>query len=154
MIVVYGLISFLVFTWLAGYSLLHASIGNLVLIVLVLAIDEYMIKAFQSEKLIMRIKMENDPEKTYRSLQSGLNIAGSFKADLYLFYVIVLIFSQIIDFDPALVNENFGNFISANNYSILFLIAIDMLIGQYSKDRARLKKISEKFKEAFTKNQE
>jgi hypothetical protein len=119
-----------------------------------LAFDESMQKTFQSKKFLARIRKENDPEKTYRSLVSGLGIASSFKADLYLFYVFILVFSQIIELNPALASDNFGYFVSANNYSILFLIAIDMLIRQYSKDRERLKNISEKFKEMFSENQE
>ena len=78
----------------------------------------------------------------------------SFKTVLYMFYIFILIFSQIIDFYPALVGENIGNFISANSYSILLLIALDQVIGQFSKDRERVGKISEKLKKDLVENQE
>ena len=51
--VVYGLVLYYVFTWLAGYSFIYAYLWNVALIILGLAIDEYAKKMFQSKKLIM-----------------------------------------------------------------------------------------------------
>ena len=146
----YGVILYFVFTWLAGYSLLYAYFGNFALIIIVLATDEYYTHIMmQSEKFIAKLKKEKDPEKAYRSLKWALSNFGSFKTDLYLFYILILVFSQIIEFNPALVGKNLGDFIRANNYSILFLIGFDTLIGQFSKDRARMKKILAKIKESL-----
>ena len=151
--VVYGFILYFVFTWLSGYSQLYAYMGNLVLIIAVLAMDEYTLKMLQSEKFVTKLKQEKDPEKSYRFIQQALNNIGSFKADLYLFYVIVLVVSQVVQFYPTLVGENLVNFILANNYSILFLIAFDALIGQFSKDRTKMKNILEKLKQSLDENQ-
>ena len=153
-IVVYGFILYLVFTWLAGYSLLHAYIGNLAIIVAVLVIDGYGLKMLESEKFVLRMQKEKDPEKIYRNLQLGLNSVGSFKSDLYMFYIFILVFSQVIELNPTLIGENFSRFVHANNYSILFLIAFDMLIRQLTSDRERMKNILERLRESLMENQD
>ena len=153
-IVIYGIILYFVCTWLAGYSLLYAYLGNLALIIIVLAFDELTLKTFQSEKRVTQIMSREDAEKAHRRVQLGLDNAVSFKTELYLFYVLILIFTQIIDLTPILVGENLGTFFHINGYSIVLLLAFDMFIGQLSKDKERLKKISEKFKKYFTENQD
>ena len=145
--IIYGLIMYYVYTWLVGYSPLYAYFGNLALIILGLALDEFTLKMLQSE-------MEKDIEKIYRYVQWMINNFVSFKKILYLFYVFILIFSQIIDSNPALVGEGLRNFILANSYSILLLIAVDALIGQFSKDRERMNKISAKLKKSLPENQD
>ena len=147
--VIYGLIVFFVFTWLSKYSLLLGYLGNLVLIILGLMLDAYLHRLLQSNKLVQEIKKEKNPEKGYHFIQLVLDNYVSFKTSLYLFYLIVLIFSQIIVFYPTLFGENISNFIQANNYSILFLIALDMLVNQFSNDRNKLKTIGEKLKKSM-----
>ncbi|MCL2146903.1 MAG: hypothetical protein FWH52_03750 [Synergistaceae bacterium] len=149
-IAIYGFVSYSVFTWLFEYSRLFAYLGNLALIIIVLAMDELTLKMIQSEKYITQImKDENDPREKFNSLQMGLNNSFSFKTDLHLFYVFILIASQIIELYPTLVGEKLGNFIFANNYSILLLIAFDTLVSQFSKDRERIDKILELFKKSM-----
>ena len=151
--VIYGLILYFLFTWLAEYSLLYAYFGNLSLIIIGLAIDAYFLKILQSKKLMMQLKEENDA-KNYRLIQRLVDSFVSFKTILYLFYVIILIFSQILTINPTFVGENISNFILANNYSILFLIAFDMLLGQFSKDKERMKEISENMKKSLVDKEE
>ena len=149
-VVVYGIIVYFVFVWLAKYSMLYAYFGNLVLILLLLAIDEYMLKLLQSKDYFERLLKEKKWEEIYGYIQKSI----SFKTELYFFYVLILIFSQILEFYPTLVGENLGSFILANNYSILLLVALDMLIQQYSKDRKRMKKITDELKKSLTENQD
>ena len=154
-IVVYGLILYLVFSWLVGYSILHAYIGNLALIILTLAIDEYyMKKLMKSDELIIQMMKGEDSKKKYRSIQRGLNNVGSFKADVYLFYILILVFSQIIEYRPALVGESLGAFFHVNSYSILLLLAFDTLAGQYSKDRERMKTILDRIEKSLPETQD
>jgi hypothetical protein len=87
-------------------------------------------------------------------MQRQLDSVVSFKPDLYLFYIFLLILSQIIDLHPTLVGEDFRNFILANNYSILLLVAFDMLMGQLAKDREKLKRLSESIKKHMAEKQE
>ncbi|MCL1820486.1 MAG: hypothetical protein FWG36_07525 [Oscillospiraceae bacterium] len=151
--IVYGVVIYFSFTWLAGYSLIYAYFGNLALILFFLAIEEVSLKALDSEAIHKKLREEGG-EKTYRSLEKALDSNISFKTMLYMFYVFLLIISQIININPALAGENLSNFINANSYSILLLIALDTLIGQFTKDRERLKKITERLKESLSANQD
>ncbi|MCL2817829.1 MAG: hypothetical protein FWD39_05535 [Clostridiales bacterium] len=153
--IVYGFILYYLTAWLAGYSLLFAYLGNLALMILILAIDELTLyKMMQPEKIALRMKKAKDPEKNFQALLRGLENSVSFKTDLYLFYIFILIASQIMDFNSALAGEGFNNFILTTRYSILLLLALDSLIRHFSKDRERMRKISEKLKETLTENQD
>ena len=148
---VYGLILYFGFTWLAKFSLLYAYLWNFALIILAVLINGYTDKIMQSDKAIMMCKQKYGAEKTYLMLSGGFI---SFKTLIYSFYLLILIFSQIIDFNPALIGENLVNFVRSNNYSILFLLAFDTLIGQFSKGREKTKKIISKLEEFSFENQD
>ena len=150
---VYGLILYNLCTWLAGYSLLYAYLGNFTLIILGLTLDELYLKMFQSKWLVKQIKKEKDNAKNFNVLQFVFDSFISFKTILYVFYILIMIFSEIIDLKLVPMNKDLENFIFANRYSILLLIALDQLIGQFSKDRERIKGISEKFKKHWTENE-
>ena len=155
--VIYGLILYFGFVWLAGYSPIYAYFYNLALIIGGIAIDEYMITMLQSKKIIlqlkdMQLKDKKDFEINYHLIQRLVENYVSFKTVLYLFYVVILIISPIIDSNPALVGAELGNFILANHYSIMFLIAVDMIITQFSKDRERMKEISAKLNTSLFEN--
>lgn len=125
--------------------------ANLGLIILALVADEYAFKiydaAMQSKKAINELKKS-------RLFRFHLDAHISFKAILYLFYISIMIFSQIVDAYPTLVSENLRNFIVANEYSILLLIALDLFSGQFVKDRERVKRLSEEFEDIFAKTQD
>ena len=151
---IYGVMVYHVFTWLSGYSLVLAYFGNLAMIVLGLSIDEYALKMLQSEKLAMQVKEEKDSEINYRMIEGIMSSFISFKTALYLFYIFILLFSQIVKFYPTIVGENMRNFIGANDYSILFLLAFDTIIANFTKDRQRMEKIYDEFKKSLAENQE
>ena len=141
---IFGSIIFFTFTWLARYSVLYAYLGNLALIILGLLMDEHMIKSFQSKKLAMqikRIKKVKDRELNYRIIKGVLNNFVSFKTVLYTLYILILILAQIIDFYPTLFSEDIRSFILANNYSILIIVAFDLVLGEFLRDRKRSKDI-------------
>jgi len=152
--VLYGFAVYYIYVSLVGQSLLYVYVVNLALIVLFLALDEGTLKMWESKKIVMQLKKEKDIKKSYRYIQLYFDAFVSFKTILYLFYIFVLIAAQIIDFYPAATNENLMNFVYANNYSILLLVAADQLAGQFSKDRGRIKKISAKIKKDLTESQE
>ena len=147
--IVYGLILYFGFALLAGLSLLCAYLWNFVLIILAISFDVYTEKMLKSVKTMMMLKKEYGTEKAYSMITGGF---VSFKTLIYLFYLIILVISQIISFSPALFGENLVNFIAANNYSILFLLAFDTFIGQFSKDREKKKKHLEILKGHFAEN--
>jgi len=149
----YGIILYIVFTWLSGFSLLYAYFGNLALIILALVLDEYTHRMLQSEKLVVELKeVRSKGGKSHRLVQWMTDSFVSFKTALYLFYALILVFSQLIDFYPTLFGENLSNFILTNNYSILLLITFDMLIRQFSKDRKRMDKIATDLKKSLDEN--
>ena len=140
--VLWGVLMYFVYTWLAGYSLTYAYLGNLALIIVALAADEYIFKLYdiymQSEEYLAAMKKS-------RFFRFFLDAYISFKGILYLFYILIMICSQIIDFNASVIPEGLGRFISANEYSVLLLIAIDLFSGQFRKDKRRRNGLSEKF---------
>ena len=152
--ILYGLAVYYIYVSLIGKSLLYVYLVNLALIILFLAIDKGALKMWESKKIIMALKKEKDMERSYRYIQLYFDAFVSFKTVLYLFYIIILIAAQIIDFYPTAINENLKNFIFANNYSIILLLAADELVGQFTKDRERIRKISTKIKKELNEGQE
>jgi len=152
--VLYGLAVYYLYVLLIGYSPIYVYSANLALILLFLALDNAALKAWESKKMVLLIQKEKDLEKSYRTIQLYFDSFISFKTILYLFYIVIMIAAQTIDFFPAFISGDFKNFILANSYSVLLLIAFDQLIGQFSKDRQRIKGISEKLKRDVFENAE
>ena len=140
-IAAYGAILYFGFIWLAGLSVLYAYLWNFALIILAVAFESYTEKLWQSDDVITMYKNKHGSEKAYLIIAGGWI---SFKTLIYSFYLIILIASRIIDFNLTLLSENLVDFVLSNNYSILFLLAFDTLIGQFSKDRKRTKRILSK----------
>jgi len=140
--VLWGFLMYFAFEWLAGYSLLLAYLGNILLIIVALAADELTFsmytRAFQSEAALREL------EKS-RFFRLFLGAFVSFKAILYLFYILIMLLSQIVTYYPTLVHENVTNFIVANEYSILILVAIDLFSGQIRIDKKRRTRLSKEF---------
>lgn len=153
---VYWLALYFGYTWLAGYSIIYGFIWNLALIIFALIFDVLMHKMLQSEKFVSKLKERKSKYVgiDYKSTKWILDSFISFKTVLYIFYIFILIFSQISALYPDMLNNNFGNFIRANDYSILLLLAIDTVIGQFTKDRKKAQETAEKFEKAFKKDQE
>ena len=147
--VIYSFILYYTYTWLAGYSLIYAYLGNLALIIIALVIDELILKSIQSEIQSKKIVTQIDKDVSLLFM----DVFISFKTVLYMVYIFILILSPIIVFNPTLLNEGLRNFIAANEYSILILIAVDMLIQTFSKDSKRIKKISTELKKYLNENQ-
>ena len=147
--VIYGLIMYYVYKWLVVYSLLYAYLGTLALIIIGLVWDELNHKLFLKTMQKKEYAVQLEKDFIFRLY---LDSFISFKTIIYLFYLFVLIVSQIIKFNPELVNENFANYVLSFEYGILFIIAFDMVVGQFLKDRERMKEISAKFKEFLAEN--
>jgi prepilin signal peptidase PulO-like enzyme (type II secretory pathway) len=154
---VYGVVLYFLFTWLAGYSLLYAYFGSLVLMILLIAAEEYSIRIMESDDTLKKMSeqaAQKGREDFYRSQAEGFVYNTSVKTILYLFYVFILIFSKIVEYNPTLVNEDIGTFILENNFSILMLIALDRLFGQATKERERMRKLAARFKEYLLEKQD
>ena len=145
---IFGVILYFGFIWLSGFSLLLAYLWNILLIVLILYMDEQTLKSMESEKFIQKVKKEKDPGKVVYHIDKTMKNCGSFKTDLYMFYIFILVISQLIELDPSLLGENLRYFIGANSYSILLLIAFDTFVNQFKKDRVVMDGIAAKLKKA------
>ena len=141
--VLWGLAMYFIHTWIAGHSLLIAYLVNLVLIVMALISDELTFKVIETS-----LKSEEYHETLKKSgfIRFFLDAFISFKAILYLFYIVIMVFSQVIGYYPSLVPESLVDFIAANEYSILILIAVDLFSGQLQKDKQRRTGLFERFK--------
>ena len=147
--IIFGLIYYFVFSWLVQYSLLYAYVGCLVLIFTGLYLDKYLLKGIVSRKTVAQIKSltDKDKEKNYRLIQRILDSFVSFKTILFVFYFFITVASQVLNIAPTLVGEDINNFVTANSYGIVLLLALDMIIEQFSKDRADMKEEAELFEQ-------
>ena len=147
--IIYGFVLFIVYTQLAGYSLLLAYLGNLALIIIALVADNYTFKIYDAA---MQSRKHVEEFRKSRFLRFQLDSYISYKTTLYLFYIFILFFSQIVNSGSVLLNEDLMSFISANEYSILLLIAVDLLIRQFAKDREKSNMYREKIEKYLTEN--
>ncbi|MCL2708705.1 MAG: hypothetical protein FWF03_06275 [Defluviitaleaceae bacterium] len=143
---VYGLIIYFTYTWIAAYSAPLAYLINLVLIAAGLALDELLIRIYKSKYIVENLRKTKDAEKEFRLIKLQAEYFVSFKSALYLFYVLVLVASKLIDSGMTFFGENVSGFIAANTYGILVLIAFDQLIGQFAKDRKKMSEALEKLR--------
>lgn len=150
----YGIVLYYSVTNLAQVSLLYGYLANLGFIILGLAIDVYILHSYESPKFIEKAKAEKNRELAYRLISLQLNSFISFKTSLYLFYILVLIVSQVISFNPDFSNTNIENFVRAVDYSVILLLAYDELRGQFSKDKSRISTIFENFKKKWNEVEE
>ena len=58
----------------------------------------------------------------------------SFKAAIYLFYVVILVISGINVANPDFIGPIFNDYLQSVQYGILILIAADAFLGQVFKD--------------------
>jgi hypothetical protein len=150
-IVILGFVIYFLTSYLTGYSFLYAYLGNLLLIIIILVMDERILTYLQSEKFVLIMK--KDIKRNYRYIRN-LESNVSFKTDLYLFYIIVLIGSEIVNFYPTLVGDDIENFFLINRYNIVLLFAFDSLIEEYFKNKEKMKKISTKLEKSLIENQD
>jgi hypothetical protein len=149
--VVFGTIYYLVFMWLVDYSLLYAYLGSLALIIMGLELDRYAERALTPARIMMELKKlkGKDRRLNYRVFQWFLDSFISFKTVLFVFYFLILGASQISNIDPTLVGKDLSAFILANNYGIVLLIAVDRIVGQFSRDRKGMEERSKGLKKAL-----
>ena len=146
---IYGVLLWYICTWLAKYSMVYAYLGNIVMIILGLLLDEIIPATYRSRKFTEQLKQEKNLKENLRIIRLQLDNFISFKTALYLFYILILVIAQIREFAPDLITGNLRNFILATEYSILLLVAFDALIKQFYDDRKRIEKIATEFWQNF-----
>ena len=149
--IIFGLIYYFLFSWLVGYSLLYAYLGCLALIIIGLILDYHLKNSLVSKKTVETLNKldEKDKKSNYRLLQLVMDSFVSFKTILFVFYIFVLVASQVITIDPTLASVKFNNFIAANSYGLVLVIAFYMIVEQFPKDRQEMKEKSEILRKTF-----
>lgn len=139
---VYGCISyFSIYKQFAGLSLLYTYVGNMVMIILSLTLDSIIHGVLQSKDFVLT-------KKNYRFARfMYMDSYVSFRTTVYLFYIIILVVSQVLSFIPTPVNEDIEKFTTTIEYGIILVIAFDALIASVFKDMDRIVRISAKFRD-------
>ena len=145
--VLYGFVAYYaIYMQLAEFSLLYTYIGNMVMIILSLTLDTIIHGVLQSKNFMIT-------KKNYRFARFlYMDSFISFRTTVYLFYIIILVVSQVISFSSAPLNEDIGNFFLTIEYGIILVIAFDTLIATIFKDMDRIKTVSAKFKKFLSEN--
>lgn len=133
---IYGVALYWLVTWLAGYSLALAYLGNLAMIAAGLAYDAWGIRYLTSAAYLEKLKGSGD----YASTRWLLSYYVSFKAVLYLFYAMVMVIWQVVTLGGIAVAQDFGVFLETTGYSVLIVIAVDEFTERYSQGRAKAAK--------------
>lgn len=151
---IYGVILFSLTTWLLGFSLVYAYLGNLLLIIAGLVLDRFSLSTMEPKRLAEDLrKIENEGAGS-RVVWFLLTSFVSFKAILYLFYMIILVVTQVAAFNPGLVSESVASFLLINQYSLVLLIALDGFSTHFSKDRKKMAETTAELKEYLSESQE
>ena len=146
---VYGLVTYyLIYKQLAEFSLVYTYIANMLVIILSLTLENIMYGALQSKDF--EITKKNYRFARYMYMDSYISV----RTTVYLFYIIILVVSQILSFSPTSTNEDFMNFILTVEYGIILVIAFDTLIGAIFKDMERIKNVSAKFEKFLSGKQD
>lgn len=133
---IFALIVYFTYTWLLKYSLIFVYIGNAILIVLALMVDNW---AYRQLNQIMDSDDDFNKVKNSKLFLFYLESFVSFKTVLYLFYIIILVISEVISYNPNLLSDGLMNFVVANKYSVVLLISIERLMKQVEVDRGKTK---------------
>lgn len=151
----YGMILFFTVTFLLQYSELYAYIANLTFIILGLLLDRFLVyKSYQPKKLaekIKSLKKVEDRNLNDHIVRWHLTYFVSFKTSLFFFYIFILLFSQLIKFNPELVSLQMGGFINSIDYSVIILLAFKDFSEEFANDRNRMKPILDEYEHQMSK---
>jgi len=113
----------------------------MVMIILSLTLDSIIHGVLQSKDFVLT-------KKNYRFARfMYMDSYVSFRTTVYLFYIIILVVSQVLSFIPTPVNEDIEKFTTTIEYGIILVIAFDALIASVFKDMDRIVRISAKFRD-------
>jgi len=131
---IYGLFSyFIVFRILAGEVMLYAYLWHIGIILVILLSEKLFEDSLMSDDFWKKLPTE---ELAKSATKKEFNRFGwvSFKTELYLFYLFVLVLSRVSILDPTLIDENFMRFVFSIEYCLILLVVFDKLLEQFFKD--------------------
>ena len=122
----------LVYNSFGNEELFAATVGNIIFIFFILALD----KAERYLYKNMAKKLENKKDKKSTFLYKIIKSDDiPIRAGLYFFYIVLVICSAIVAADPKFPYlENMTGYFQSVEYGILVLIAADGFMGQLFKD--------------------
>jgi len=146
--IAYGYVMFAIFVRLTqrldNFSMLHAYIVNLFVILVMLIADKLI-----NDYLLTKYEPRRRNGFFTRFLYWESLV--SFKTTLYLFYIFILIISRVLTLEPRLMfNETFYGFVLSIEYGLILVVVFDKFIDHLMKDFTRIKIIAEKLRGTFT----
>ncbi|MCL2687674.1 MAG: hypothetical protein FWE58_03990 [Methanobrevibacter sp.] len=105
--------------------MLLTSFLNIIYIVIGLFLTDKGRKYAILKKDLITEMYKNEMGKITRTIYAISQI--SFRPSMYVFYIVVLIFSQIASLEPSLIPFNLGDFFHSIEYGLLILMAYDGL---------------------------
>ena len=129
---------FIVFQNMAEEDVFRATIGNIVMIFLFLAINRVEIQI--SIRLSKKIKQKkpNFLSRYFDTYTKG----ASMKSGLYCFYIALLVCMALLGADPNFAPlSEMGDYFSSVRYGILILIAVDKFLEQVFKEIEKEEKL-------------
>jgi len=137
---VYGFFAFFViYRGLSGKVMLNAYLWNIVFIIAILIADK------AANDILLSKEITITKSNYFFAILIHVFSFISFKTTLYFFYAFVLIVSRISILEPALISEDFRNFVLAIEYCLILVVVFDKFIEHLLKDDKRIKKITAKF---------
>lgn len=141
---IYGVILYFLITYSLMHSKLTAYLVNLGFIIICLLLDIFTKKQLaNTKKLAIKIeslKNEKDQIRNRQYIRWVLKNYVSFKTSLFFFYIFILLFSQILNFEPTLANAKIRDFIHIIDYSVIILLAFKDFGEEFFKDRKVMQK--------------
>jgi hypothetical protein len=131
----YGAIAyFLIYRLIARGDVFLTYVFNVVYIILILSLDYAAHKFAERKSDVIKNVVYNEMGAVSRFL--FMFTQGSNLTAIYIFYITILILSQVTIFRPDLFPHELGNFFTSLEYGIILLVVFDRL-----KDLVKLDKI-------------
>jgi len=135
------------FNLLERFTMLHAYLMNIIVIILLLILDKYL-RQYWDTKCLSKKKINLFDR--YLIFESMISV----KTTLYLFYTFILITSRVSIMQPELISETFRGFVLSIEYCLILVVAFDKFIEHLAKDIKRIKKISKQLEISQAENTE
>ena len=125
-----------------NFTMLHAYFVNICAIVSALVIDKVVGNYLDTKNFAA------DKKRNLLGRLLFYDNMISIKTTIYLFYIFILIASRVSIMQPDLISEQFRGFVLSIEYCLILVVAFDKFIEHLAKDVKRIKKISDKLKQA------
>jgi len=124
----------------AGGDMVTVYILNITGISIALLIDKITIR-----RIYKKAEASSDKKALSKLMKKNMS---SLRTSLYLFYIFVLIFSQLLEMGASIeVSENIKDYLDSVKYGVIVLFALDSFFGYLISDDERKRKFEDKYKD-------